>query len=85
MNYTKGEQKLRDKIRDACAYNGAGVISATYADAVMGIPLVKAAPELYEALIALSFQFAVAVEKPYSKDKVVYEQAQQAISKAEGK
>ncbi|KKM88991.1 hypothetical protein LCGC14_1253300 [marine sediment metagenome] len=74
MNYTKGEQKLRDKIRDACAYNGAGVISATYADAVMGIPLVKAAPELYEALIAL---------RSITPKTIMYSIANDAIAKAE--
>lgn len=41
--------------------------------------------DLYEALKALKFQFAMAVEHPYSKDKEVYEQAEQALAKADGK
>ena len=41
--------------------------------------------ELYEALKALMFQFAMAVEHPYSGDKKVYEQAEQALAGAEGK
>jgi len=41
--------------------------------------------EMYEALKALLFQFAMAVEHPYSKDKEVYEQASKAIAKIEGR
>lgn len=47
--------------------------------------LIAAAPELYEALQALSFQFSVAVGRVYPKDKKIYEQAQQAIAKVEVK
>lgn len=51
MEYTKGEQELRDKIRDACYFNGAGIMAVTYADSIMGIPQVRAIPKLYEALL----------------------------------
>jgi len=40
---------------------------------------------MYEALKELMFQFAVAVEHPYSKDTEVYERAENAINLAEGK
>jgi len=40
--------------------------------------------DMYEALKALIFQFAVAVDDVRSKDKEVYEQANEALAKAEG-
>ena len=45
--------------------------------------LIASAPDMYEALKALIFQFAMAVEHPYSKDKKIYEQAKKALAKAE--
>ena len=39
--------------------------------------------DLYEALKALKFQFAVAVVHPYSKDAKIYEQAEKALAWAE--
>ena len=50
MEYTKGEQILRDKIRDKVYYNGVGAMSVTYADAIMEIPEIKTLPAMYEAL-----------------------------------
>ena len=47
-------------------------------------PMHKTAPAMYEALKALTFQFAMAVDDVRSKDKEVYEQAQKALAKAEG-
>jgi len=41
--------------------------------------------EMYETLRALSLQFWAAVEHPYSKDKEIYEQAQQALAKVKSK
>ena len=52
MEYTK-EEELRAAIRDVCYYNGAGRIAVTYADVIMEIPQVKAAPDMAEALEAV--------------------------------
>ena len=41
--------------------------------------------DMYEALKALTFQFAMAVSNPYSAEKRVYTQANEALAKAEGK
>ena len=47
--------------------------------------LIAAAPDMYEALKALTFQFAAAVERPYPADTRVYTQANEALAKAEGR
>ena len=45
----------------------------------------EAFAEMYEALKDLMFQFAVAVEQPHSVDTRIYNQAEQALAKAEGR
>ena len=63
---------------------GCKVTSSRYGDRLYYCPLHKSAPMLYEALKALTFQFAAAVEHPYSADTRVYTQAREALSNAEG-
>lgn len=90
MEYSKDDWKIEgERIivgKDRELINGltvGGEIIATVNDKA-NAHLIASAPALYEALKALLFQFAVAVEHPYSKDKEVYDQAGQALAKAEG-
>ena len=89
MEYTKGKWKLTDKEKAYCDETGADIPKAqaakkqAYLDTGGIILNPEALEDMYEALKVLSFQFAAAVEHPYSKDKEVYEQAQQAIAKVE--
>ena len=81
-DFTKGEQELRDKIRDKCYYNGAGRMAETYADAIIGIPQVKASSDTYEALLtALGAITALDNGKEWLEG--VYAEIQQALAKAE--
>jgi len=46
--------------------------------------LISAAPDMYEALLAITEHFKT-IEKLYSKDRIVIAQAESAMAKAEGK
>ena len=96
MEYTKGEWKAKkttvvipskhdSNMTDFVVAQTDIYCSVEGKEAEANARLISAAPDMYEALRALSFQFASAVEKPYSKDKEIYEQAQKALAKAEGK
>jgi len=99
MNYTKGEWK-RGSLEDepfarSCLsiYQEDGRRIAEVSregfmrmeEAEANANLIVAAPDMYEALKTLQFQFALAVDLLDSKDEEVYEQAEKALDKAEGK
>ncbi|KKN59267.1 hypothetical protein LCGC14_0543660 [marine sediment metagenome] len=70
MEYTKGEQVVRDKIRDMLALHRAAILSAPYADAVMKIPEIKAASAMYEALEGIMADLENIV-KPYILEQTI--------------
>jgi len=63
----------------------ASTINEGLVNAEANAHLISAAPDMYEALKDLMFQFAVAVEQPHSVDTRIYNQAEQALAKAEGR
>jgi len=84
MNYTKGEWAYTPHPKEGGFVHSLEKGIAFYVGHENG-NLIAAAPEMYEALKAITSQFAAAVEHPYSSDKKVYTQALKALAKAEGK
>jgi len=85
MNYTKGEWiTIKSEIGyTVVELQNKNLVCNCYNEA--NAHLISAAPEMYEALKDLMFQFAVAVEQPHSVDTRIYNQAEQALAKAEGR
>lgn len=91
MEYTKGEWKVKDwhtSIEVKCGNKVIADLDRSNCSLVedeANANLIAQAPRMYEALKALTFQFAAAVEHPYSADTRVYTQANEALAKAEGR
>jgi len=94
MNYTKGEWQIHPNfykfiaVREDGLFTTIAVTEEIHGDKEMAranAHLISAAPDMYEALRDLMFQFAVAVEQPHSVDTRIYNQAEQALAKAEGR
>ena len=86
MNYTKEELRIdkgnsfntevylaKNNFHIASFSTGISCFSgATPEEAEGNLNLFLGSRDMYEALKALMFQFAVAIENPYSKDKEIY-------------
>ncbi len=87
------KQELRGLIRDTLYDGKCGARSAPLADTLMAIPLIAAAPALYEALKAIVRLGTIAVETSAGVNQIranydigeVDRLARKALSQAEGK
>jgi len=82
---TAPEHNIARLFSQTATVSGMISLAPSLKEAEANARLIAAAPDMYEALKALTFQFAAAVERPYSADTRVYTQANEAIAKAEGK